>query len=259
MEETNYLLNIDVLGFGNFVKNNDIKKVTYFYNRIITGSAFSGEIIDKSNIEIMVYSDTIAIKSNNENKDKRLLDLIQIAKLIQTSQYYAGVEENLFLPIRGTITYGEYVFHKGDISTVGNGRMIEAKDINLIFGKPIVESYYLEKDMEIIAIALGDSVIQKDNILINYLVKENLLCKYNIPLKEKEEHTRKNKKNLKSGYLIPFDFVPNFEENMKTLENSKEKNLNDKSIKDKYINTMQFLKYINESIVIPRYNKLINQ
>lgn len=240
MEETNYLLNIDVLGFGDFVKNNSTQIVIDFYAKIITGSVFGGEIIDKNNIEVMVYSDTIAIKSNNVDKNKALADLIKIGQLIQVGQYYSAINpHSIFLPVRGTITHGEFVFHKGDIWTQTPGReKIEAKNINLIFGKPIVESYYFEKDIEMITIALSDSVIQKVNQeQLDLLIGNNLLIKYSIALKDNKS---------KEGYLINPTSKSHFELNIKRLESEKDKFTLSPSVCDKYQNTINLFNYINE-------------
>jgi len=120
VDELNFLLNIDVLGFSDFVKSNSIKDVFDYYAQIITGAAFSAEIIEsnKNDIEVMVYSDTVAIKSNDNDKFRCFVQLVRIASMIQHGQYYKSLNpHDTFLPVRGTITFGTFVFHKGDIWT----------------------------------------------------------------------------------------------------------------------------------------------
>ena len=249
MEEKNYLLNIDVLGFGNFVSNNELSVVSNYYTNLITGAAFSGKIIDNDSIEIMVYSDTIAIKSNQKDKNKCLFDLVRIANMIQIGTYYSALSlKSVFLPVRGTITFGDFVFHKGEIWTQAGGRpKIYAKDINLIFGRPIVESYHFEKSMKIISIAITDSVLQeKNDIIIEYLLKENLLINYNIPLKQG---------NYKKGYIVNPVSTPHFKYNFEKLEYEKQKYKGDKDIYDKYENTQNLFTYINENeLFFPNIN-----
>jgi uncharacterized protein YqfB (UPF0267 family) len=46
------------------------------------------------NIEVMAYSDTIAIKSKNDDNYERLYSLIRIAQLIQTGQYYSAINHH---------------------------------------------------------------------------------------------------------------------------------------------------------------------
>jgi hypothetical protein len=237
MEEINYLLNIDVLGFGSFVNKYEIKTVLNYYAKLITGSHFAGAITNKDNIEVMVYSDTIAIKSNDSDQLNSLQDLIKVAQLIQVGQYYSALNQNTsFLPVRGTITYGEFIFYRGSVSTQAPGRpKLNAKNISLIFGKPIIESHNLEKDMEIICIALADSIIQKKTkSLIDSLVNSNLLIQYDIPLK-------KNK--IKKGYIINPTTQPHFELNINRLETEKAKFDNGSSEYSKYINTINLFNY----------------
>ncbi len=241
MEEKNYLLNIDVLGFGDFVSSNELSVVNSYYTHLITGSAFSGEIIDKDSIEIMVYSDTIAIKSNQKDKNKCLYDLVRIANMIQTGTYYSALSvKSVLLPVRGTITFGDFVFHKGEIWTQAMGRpKIYAKDINLIFGKPIVESYHFEKSMEIICIAITDSVLQeKNDFILEQLLKENLLIDYNIPLKQGK---------YKNGFIVNPVLTPHFKYNFEKLEYEKQKYKDEKGIYDKYVNTQDLFTYINKN------------
>ena len=239
--EENFLLNIDVLGFGDFIRNNNLEFVTAFYSQIITGSAFSGQIIGKDDIEVLVYSDTIAIKSKNQNKQQCLYDLVKIANMIQVSQYYSFIGGGVFLPFRGTITYGKYVFHKGDVWHYGtDGRKIFANNVNLIYGKPIVESYELEKMMEIICIAIADSIMQKEEYfsVINHLLRENLLVEYNIPLK-------KNK--IKDGLLVNPVFTPHIDIYIKNLETERVKFKSNTSIFEKYTNTIELFSHINKN------------
>lgn len=212
-----------------------------YYAKIITGSVFTGDIIDKDNIEVMVYSDTIAIKSNNKDKNKALKDLIKIGHLIQVGQYYDAINPHfIFLPVRGTITYGEFVFHKGNIWTEVFGReKIEAKNINLIFGKPIVEAYHFEKNIEMITIALSESALNEvDQKLLDFFNGNNLLIKYPIALKDDKS---------KDGYIINPTSKSHFECNIKRLERERDKFTDFSSVYNKYQNTIKLFNYINEN------------
>ncbi len=247
MDELNFLLNVDVLGFSEFVKSNTIKDVFNYYAQIITGSAFSAEIIEnnKNDIEVMVYSDTIAIKSNDNDKLRCFVQLVRIASMIQHGQYYKSLNSlDPFLPIRGTITFGAFVFHKGDIWTQALTRpKVHANNINMIFGEAIIDAYRFEKEMEIIGIALEDSVVAQSNNknvkkILDVLVDSNLLVEYDIPLKRGEE---------KKGFLVNPTIWAHCDHNLERLEKEKSKFKEGTSEYEKYSNTIKFFKHIKDN------------
>lgn len=239
---TNYILNFDVLGFGQFVKENSARVVFDYYAHIITGTSFAGEIVDADKLDVMVYSDTIAIKSNNEDQKSCLFSLIKVANLIQVGQYYTALSENdVFLPVRGAITFGEFIFHKGDIWTQVSGRpKISAKNIDMIIGKPIVESNEFEKEMELMCIALEESAQrQAGGDILADLLNSNLLVEYDIPLKE----NRKIK-----GIIVNPVSTPHLDCNLNKLEYERSKHAEDSSIQRKYANTIELFNYIRANM-----------
>ena len=241
--ETNYLLNIDILGFGKLVEKSSIEEVFNFYAPIITGSTFVGEIIEKGSTDIMVYSDTIAIKSNKSDKDQALSDLIKIAHTIQAGQYYQALNQNeLFIPLRGTISYGDFLWHKGGIwtQTLGKEKVV-ANNVHLIFGKPIVDSYNFEKDMNVMGIALPMSVvINSSNDIIQSLTNQNYLIEYSVPLKKKDGKQRSH-----WGFMVSPCIKAHHEYSLKRLQTEKLKQT-DANVICKYENTISFFNFIQQ-------------
>jgi len=233
-----YILNIDVLGFGTFVERNSAQTVFDYYGRIITGAAFAGDIVDKDNLDVMVYSDTIAIKSNNEDERVSLFNLVKIANIIQVGQYYSALSKDaVFLPVRGTITFGEFFFHKGDIWSQAPGReKIYAKNVDMIIGKPIVESHELEKSMELMCVAIGDSAqCRAKGKLTNHLLDSNLLLEYEIPIK---------KRDRKKGLIVNPVSTPHLDVNVEKLKHECKKHEDCSSTKHKYLNTIDLFEFV---------------
>ena len=239
--QNGYILNIDILGFGTFVKNNSAQTVFDHYAGLITGADFAGAIVDDGNIEVMVYSDTIAIKSNAANEDNGFVDLVRIANILQTGQYYRYLSLNgAFLPLRGTIAYGEFFFHKGDIWTQAHGRQkTYAKNVAMIIGKPIVESYETEKEMELMCVALTKSTLEMVNEgFISAMLDSNLLLEYQIPLKNG---------NSNPGVIVNPVSTPHFEINLRQLKLESTKYAEGSSTQRKYLNTIKLFEHVQGS------------
>lgn len=264
-EET-FILNIDFLGFSNFVENNDKKLVINFFtqwisdiNFVASGLCLQGEdakesidsqayfdrLSNNSHIEIMVYSDTIAIKSHNPNKNKHFYELVKLAEVIQHDVYdkvQRSYPATLF--IRGTITYGEFIFYKGGMefpSAFGNNAKIKTKNISIILGKAIIDAYKNEKDMEIMTIGLTENCIKqvlsnsftKDDL--TQLVLDNILIQYDVPCK-----TRK----INSFLINPLNKI--YANCIINKFNEKANKINKEiEVYRKYKNTIDFLEHIN--------------
>jgi len=84
----------------------------------------------------------------------------------------------------------------------------------MIFGESIIDAYRFEKEMEIIGIALEDSVVvQSSNKgmkkILDALVESNLLVEYDIPLKRGEQ---------KKGFLVSPTIWAHCDYNVERLE-----------------------------------------
>lgn len=144
----------DILGFGNFVNKNRIENVLYSYEALLASTHKAKEIIDNSNIKIMVYSDTIAIIDENFI-DKSIYNLTYICSLLLCT-YFQSLNSvfPLLRPIRGAICIGEYIYKNSfewrvrpDVSP------LIVDNINMLVGKAIVEGYEWEKSQKWIGVS----------------------------------------------------------------------------------------------------------
>ncbi len=243
---------IDMLGFKNYVENNSLSSVINNYAHQITKASFTSEVLNE-NLEFMVYSDTIAIRLVNQS-EKGFYNFIKAIQLI-SSDYFWGIQfpRSESLPIRGAITIGEYAWHNGDISTLGNGREIKSKRINFIVGNAIIDAHEHEKTQEWIGISMNNLSAQRIKQIfpksMELLLTERTLIKYNIP----------HKKVHKAGFAVNPTIRANFDSVFYAFQNLCEKLIKDKneasSIKAKYFNTLKYLNYLHEKdYLLPVFN-----
>lgn len=145
---------LDMLGFKTYVETNSIQSVIDEYASVLTGATFTAEVMNES-LEFMVYSDTIAIRLINQT-EKGFYNFIKSLQLISNSYFYKCLIPGMNpIPVRGAISYGEYSWYKGDISTQAMGRdPIVAKNVNFIVGKAILDAHDLESKQNWIGISL---------------------------------------------------------------------------------------------------------
>ncbi len=247
---------LDMLGFKDYVKLNTIQSVIDEYAHVITSSFFTADVM-KEKLEFMVYSDTIAIRLI-ENSEKGFYNFIMAIQLIN-HQYFYKCQIPGFnpIPIRGAISFGEYSWHKGDISTqVVNRNPIVAKNINFIVGQAILDAHDLESKQSWIAISFTSEMgelFKKNfpNAFYN-LEKSKHIVEYNIPLHE----------GTIKGYVINPTERATFNDSFLLFCEKCNQILEDptkKAVTEKYINTLKLLKTIyDENNLCPRYdNELI--
>ncbi len=264
-EET-FILNIDFLGFSNFVNKHDKKEVINIFIKSIIDISFSASILSSrvrptkekditkqayqdqleanNYYELLIYSDTVAIKSNNPDKNMHFDDLVRLAEMIQFIIYNDLKFEHLtFLPIRGTITYGEFLFYKGNIETLStSGNLIKAHNASIILGKAIIDAYLNEKDMEIMAIALTENCIKKIlsdihiALYFHSFLSDNKLIQYTIPCKGKD---------INSFLINPLIKGLSSDTAIKRLKEEAKKIDGRRKVRRKYKNTIDFLEHIN--------------
>lgn len=249
---------LDMLGFKEYVQLNTIQSVIDEYAHVITSASFTADDM-KENLELMVYSDTIAIRLI-ENSEKGFCNFIKAMQLISHQYFYKNqIPGYNPIPIRGAISFGEYSWHKGDISTqVFNRNPIIAKNINFIVGQAILDAHDLESKQSWIAISLtsemGELIKKKYPDAFYNLEKQKYIIKYDIPIHE----------GTIKGYVInPTEratfnnsFLAFCEKCSQILE-KQVKNV----VKEKYINTLKLLKVIyDENDLCPRWdNELLKE
>jgi hypothetical protein len=233
-----YILSIDLLGFEKWIRSDSLDNVLNEYASIITGTSFAAEMFAGNNFDLFVYSDTLVIICNLPNEDECLCNLLKCARLLQHSQFYRGtLDYTLLHPIRGTLTWGEFIYHKGDIRTQALARdPIVAKNIDIFIGMPIIEGYHLEKSLQIMSIVLSGSASRKIGLSkLEILCRNRLLIEYDIPFKSTK----------KKGYLsTPLADFCHYETILSKLKSEAIINKDDTNTSEKITNTISLLEYV---------------
>ncbi len=234
---------IDILGFREIVDNDELQNVVDEYAHVITGATFASKVTDVD-IDMMVYSDTIAIKLNDES-EKGFLKFIKTIQLLSHNFFY-----NLCFPykkqypLRGAIVFGEFAWHKGYIQSLGNQIMLKSQFSNFIVGKAIIDAHDFESKQKWIGIAINNKNSAKFQELypnaINKLTKEKYLIEYDIPCANKDGDY------FEKGYVVNAVGRTRYTESMHGLKDLIETN-QDKwhpPVLKKYKNTYEFYQYV---------------
>lgn len=126
---TNYICFLDILGFKDFINNNDHNQVELIFsalNNILIDTA-NGKNSDDSgvyNIESLFISDSIILWTRNT-------DFESFENLVVVTNWILGISMGLGLPMRGAMASGEISVYSNDNNTT-------------IFGKPLTEAYLME-------------------------------------------------------------------------------------------------------------------
>lgn len=256
----------DVLGFKNVIESNNIDylfEVIGSFLEQIDETATSMDGADPNHqfsipIRSMVFSDTIILYQTASSDPKGHIfsigpSLIDVSALLLRLAFEKG------LPLRGAISYGEYVVSD-----------------RYFLGLPIIEAYKMEKMCKWSGAILCDSAVQMMNTqpssqIINYRGIENfcldsqpftreLIVKYPLSIKigEKEE--------IREFYSLRWDdlliirqylqsTIPrlnSFQDPMHIINRVQDqfsfhnKEVNDEKVKQKMENTIQFLLYCRD-------------
>ncbi len=129
--ETGYFLGIDMLGFSNIVKNNDLSFLDKRINAWV--SLIERSAIKHSIIDYQLISDTIFVKAGKEKSD--LKNLIQFARTLLED----GIIDSF--PIRGAITFGDFFWGSP-----------------LVYGKAVIDAHNLEKQQNWLGIIIDNKI-----------------------------------------------------------------------------------------------------
>lgn len=242
---------IDVLGFRNLVKQRCLKEFITSYARVITGIQSASNTLE-SNLEIMVYSDTIAIKPA-DNSEESFHKMIKTLKLSLSTMFHS-IGGGDCIPLRGAISYGEFAWYKGDIQTqVMNRVPLLASDVNFIVGQPIVDVHDHEVDQEWMGISMNEDTSKQlfDTYpkAMQSLIHSNCLIQTDIPLKRGRYAKSYAINNVTRGVieLHLSSFVTEIEKQSLKPESNK--------YIHKYFNTYDFYRYIvREKLYHPIYS-----
>lgn len=237
---------IDLLGFKNYVIDYEIDDVSREIAEIFTKISSASNILQLP-IEMMVYSDTIAIRliNNDEESFGKFIKVLQMNFRRYFDQLTMSYENPI--PLRGAICYGEYSWYKGSIQTKHlQGDPQIAENINFIVGKGIIEAHDHESNQEWIGVSMTAKTVNMIRTLfpdtLNQLIVDQLLMQYPIPCK--------GNTYINSFAISPFGMPFNLERIFnafvtKTLSVVECQKIDD-GTKRKYINTLTFLVYLEK-------------
>ena len=237
-----FITYFDFLGFGDFIRNNDLEEQKKVMNNIFTGIEFTlskgeskegryGLIAELSKLKLncINFSDTIIIWSN-DTSDESLKDIMDIT-------YNFNWKANLyFFPVRGTLTMGELeevdFSHRSDMGGKYN--------LNSVYGKGLIEAHEIAESQEWAGTILSPKVVD----FINKTIREpeaflNLHTKpYLVPLKKGDKDLRVF--NLVKGELNDIAYV-NVERGLRENFEAHNKSIDLPSVATKLENTVKFL------------------
>jgi hypothetical protein len=187
-----YIAFFDVLGFKEFIFNNDIDEIERIFDHLLRDSqiALSGETYKQLNpgmivpdlknqkINCLHISDSIIFWSNTDSIE----DFNELVNVCYTF-YWRSLQSTF--PLRGCLTYGEVAFRPTKISTEHNATFYNSS----LIGKGLVNAYLKAESINFAGCILDESVIQKiGNFETNKLLQHGKICYYKVPYKEKEEY-----------------------------------------------------------------------
>ncbi len=240
-KQTNFILSIDLLGFADWISTTPVADVLDEYASIITGVSHTAEIVASDKLAYCVYSDTLVIISHGTTGGESLINLLRCAHTIQYTQLYRGmVDYRALRLLRGTIAYGDFIYHKGDLSTQAfNRRPITAKNVELLIGPPVVEAYKTEKQLQLMAIILARSAVaQMSSQLRDDMLKCGLLVEYKIPMKNEPAN---------DGYVCCPLSDCHVDAILDKLNDESTKHQEDSNIAEKYENTIRLFRHLKEN------------
>jgi hypothetical protein len=196
-----FLAFLDVLGFKDFVKNNDHGKVARVYDNLFSPNAelaaSRGKFkvvshpdggqraiadLGQAVVSSMVISDSIILWTKDGSM-RSFIDIVAVTRSLLVLSIYAG------LPLRGGIAMGALSFR----SSASAAGLVQLQ--NTIVGAALVKAYSLESEQEWSGCAVDDECLDhcrrsydgqpdlSDLATIEYLIEKKLLVQYPIPFK----------------------------------------------------------------------------
>jgi len=229
---------IDILGFKDIIDNFDIEDISKQYRDCIDITLEAAKCYPKNDFIYSIYSDSIVVFPKYNTLDD-FLALVDICRLLLYGVFCASIRTmSVFLPMRGAISIGEFIYTYKPIKNTTNTISAEY-NTNILIGKAIVDAYEWEKKQEWIGISLTEKTKlffeSLDSNLIDHLISENVLVNYDIPLKEGHTINSYAINSIDKTQIYPV--IDSFSRIMEKYNDT---------IKIKYKNTIDFIKYIEE-------------
>jgi hypothetical protein len=241
-----YIAYFDILGFKEFIENNEKEYVDINFSHILRDSQAAvseetyiqqelGKIIpnlDESEINCMHISDSIIFWTKEESPEsfKKIVDVCYFFywHCIQTS-----------FPIRGSLVYGDIEFCPFQIKGKGGATFYN----NSLYGKGLINAYLKTESQDWAGCFIDKSAVQTVNEdVINELIYAKKIVYYPVPLKD-GTHCYEHTIRLIGGRLNNVAFM-----NLaKRIERSFTQHMKGKPLSESVIrkqnNTIKFLDY----------------
>lgn len=228
-----FIAYFDILGYGARIENKSIEEELGIQRRFL-------EDISKliSNTKEVIKCNTISFSDTHILYSDDLSRVIRGALLFMLM---AVCRKRPYFPMRGAITYGDFLFDKEEM---------------IVIGSALREAYILSEQQEWMGCCLSESCCMAVTpTVFNYYTKKGVLVKYNAPIKNKKPIER-YVINMESfsriwgtstrDMKINDDFVRNIFLN-KGSSGTDILNLDsDKGIQTKLDNTQEFFRYIEK-------------
>jgi len=237
----------DILGFKEFINNNDLKEVKRLFGHLLreTQTAVSGEKYITLNSGMLVpdlkhqkvnclhISDSIVFWTNS-NTENDFIDLVETCYTF----YWRSLQTTF--PLRGCLTYGEIAFEPGTITSI-NG--VKFYNYSLI-GKGLVESYLKAESIEYAGCLLDWKAIEKvSDALINNLIRDQKICMYKVPFKNGDSYEHVFRPIKGDHNDISFRNTVISLKDLFTYASKTDINIMPESVKKKMNNTIDFISY----------------
>ena len=238
LKQKRYVVFLDILGFSNFIENNDIENVQYKLNKFLCATfGLAGwkvnsnpqnkfDIYLHKDINFILLSDSIILYTNNGSSEN-------FNRIVETTSIFLlkGLEHKF--PLRGAITCGELFVNE-------EGKTDNKVSLQQIYGKALVKAYRLEGTQKWSGCIIDNEIIEELNHNEKFSIykKKNYILKYNVPSKicNKEYYVVNWIKDKNS--ILKNQIEKAFYEDETKV---------DDSVKIKFCNTLKFYEWIVEN------------
>lgn len=241
----------DVLGFKEFIYNNDLSEIKRLFNHLLRDSqtAISGETyiemnpgmivpdLNNQKVNCLHISDSIVFWTNSDTEDD-FLELVNVCY----SFYWRSLQATF--PLRGCLTYGEIDFNPHTFETQ-NG--VKFYNYSLI-GRGLVDAYLKSDNIEYAGCLLDELAIEKvSDKIINDLIYDQKICMYKVPFKKEERYEHVFRPVKGDHNDVSFRNTATGIKRLFTYASKTEFDKMPESVKKKLNNTIDFIGFFRET------------